>query len=73
MSAKNVRLPVIQHQAHASIVEQDYVAERDCQAMVATVLLEFIGLTLVSLRTILVVNTIKSKLLLEFIFAGLCN
>ena len=59
MSAKNVRLPVIQNQVHASIVGQDYVAGRDCQAMVVTVLAEFIGLILVSQRIISVVNIIE--------------
>ena len=63
MSAKNVRLPVIQNQVHVSIVEQDYVAGRDCQAMVVMASVEFIGPTLVSLRIISVVTIIKLKLL----------
>ena len=66
MSAKNVRPSVIQNQVHASIVGQDYVAGKDCQVMVVTVLAEFIGLILVSPRIISVVNIIKSIFLLVF-------
>ena len=52
MLVKNVRPPVNQNKVHAIFAGQDYVAGRVCQAVVVMVLVEFIGLTLVSPRII---------------------
>ena len=63
MLVKNVRPPVNQSKVHAIFAGRGYVAGRVCKAVVVMVLVEFIGLILVSPRNISLVKILELKLL----------